>query len=140
MARCCRTLLAETDAYKPWLQRHVLFHAGPATWPSDCILVRIMFVVEATLPVLQQLVTASHACETTVAVQAGNSERVSPAGSFSVPTMKPRPRPENVTSNVLLWLLPPLLGAFHFIFIALKTTEGVLFKGWVIIQSIQLSQ
>ncbi|KAL1417470.1 hypothetical protein MTO96_000569 [Rhipicephalus appendiculatus] len=61
MAGGCRTWLVKTDVYGPWLQGHVLFHAGPAMWPSDCILVWIMFVVEATLPVLQQLVTAGHA-------------------------------------------------------------------------------
>lgn len=61
-----------------------------------------MFEVEATLPVLQQLVTADRACKTTVAVRAGNSGRVSPAGSFLVTTIKPCPRPGSVTSIVLL--------------------------------------
>lgn len=88
-----------------------------------------MFVVKATLPVLQQLVTAGRACETTVAVRAGNSGRVSPAGSFLVTTIKPRLRPESVTSSVLLWLLAPLLGAFHFIFISLKTPRGYYIRG-----------
>lgn len=88
-----------------------------------------MFVVEATLPLLQQLVTAGRACETTVAVRAGNSGRVSPAGSFLVATVKPRSRPESVTSSVLLWLLAPLLGVFHFIFISLKTPRGYYIRG-----------